>query len=1222
MGRRLIGVSFALVSSQDSAQRRGALWTAVAVAGLVLLALFLRSYWNFGVAHPGPGVYVLSGGSDPYYHERSISCIMNGGCSPGDQPWSQFLKDPLLNYPYGSINPNPPLYDWAVATTAAGISDVSGMHLTDSMWLTLLFAPAVLGALTTIPMYFLGKEMWSRKAGLIAAFFWAVGASAIDQSSLGDSTHYAAFLFFIALAMLFYVKMLNALRGSGTLVQSWSNRKSVADGMGRLAHDRGLALTYAALSGMSVAAVALVWKGFPYVLGIMFLYGTLQLLLDHWRSRESVGIFVGTLIVFAVGLYAALPYYLGAGILSFLLPSLYMFLAWIVVGLVLVPTRDLPSIVVMPAFVIIGILGILVVYEFFPAVWKSAFFATTYFQQTALYQTIAEAHPADFDAISFGIGPVIATLAVIGAGWILVRMRRAANWAHTFALVWLVVAIYMANSATRFLFNAAPAFALVAGVMAARILEWVDFNRMRREMSATSSFWGGWRRGVKARHYVAAVLIVFVLVLPQAVLAFDAATPPTTKTDWQTTQLKNWLESNGYTKTQLQGASLTQLTQLYIQKRLTLSGLPDTADNEQTVLQDWIFFPQDRLGASGQDFLDSSWQASLNFLNNYSNANYSTIERERPAFLAWWDYGHWAISVGHVPTVADNFQEGYQFAANFLLAQNETSSIELMAARTIVCVPTCAAPSQTAQIAAIKAGLPGMNLTDAQAAAILGAAPPKPAAGLLGWKWVNLTEPQAVQLLNAVEEWTGCPSTPRDAGAPPANAETCKRIRFFTVDVRMMPLDDPNQTTIQQPSIFYAPVVLKGDNPDDYVSTIYTGSDNSQYTQTQLNARMADPHQEIISVQKEELQYYAPFFNSMYYRAFVGPSPPNVIPGQPVSAATVLQYYNPQPGFALQHFRTIYADPEIRILEYYPGTTVTGRVVDSTTDKPISGVTVLVYDDANGQSPSIFHMETTTNASGYYTLTAPFSTSSKGVFFEFVKDGTRVGNMTMTAAQGLSHANAETYGSAVTAPTFSVGTGSVQGHVSLDYQNGTINSQANLAGLTFRLGNQNVTVGANGTYGPVNVLAGQATPSTMNATYTFNAAASITVNPNKTTTSNLSVIYRPVNITGQLALKDFPNANFTEGQPPQLAFNVNTTVSKNTGINANTTNGLVTVLENGTFRATVTPGTYTMNLISTYAYKTTANGTALATYSLNQAIVVTPGEAATKLPVIYLTRIT
>src|SRR5688572_22028226 len=85
------------------------LWfVVVSLFVLFVAALFLRAYWNLDAAHPAEGQFVLAGGPDPYYHKRAIDAIQANG-------FTATLDDPMLNYPLGSINPNPPLFQWSIA---------------------------------------------------------------------------------------------------------------------------------------------------------------------------------------------------------------------------------------------------------------------------------------------------------------------------------------------------------------------------------------------------------------------------------------------------------------------------------------------------------------------------------------------------------------------------------------------------------------------------------------------------------------------------------------------------------------------------------------------------------------------------------------------------------------------------------------------------------------------------------------------------------------------------------------------------------------------------------------------------------------------------------------------------------------------------------------------------------------------------------------------------
>jgi asparagine N-glycosylation enzyme membrane subunit Stt3 len=148
----------AVVKTTDKAAGDRRAWiVALSLLALFAAALFVRTYWNVDAAVQG-GHFVLSSGSDPYYEKRAIDYILANH-------FHQLVYDPLLNYPYGSDDPNPPLYDWSVATVGHLLAPLFPAHTTIegagnqpltqeqlSAWWITEWAPAVYGALTVFPV--------------------------------------------------------------------------------------------------------------------------------------------------------------------------------------------------------------------------------------------------------------------------------------------------------------------------------------------------------------------------------------------------------------------------------------------------------------------------------------------------------------------------------------------------------------------------------------------------------------------------------------------------------------------------------------------------------------------------------------------------------------------------------------------------------------------------------------------------------------------------------------------------------------------------------------------------------------------------------------------------------------------------------------------------------------------------------------------------------------
>jgi dolichyl-diphosphooligosaccharide--protein glycosyltransferase len=204
----------------------------------------------------------------------------------------------------------------------------------------------------------------------------------------------------------------------------------------------------------------------------------------------------------------------------------------------------------------------------------------------------------------------------------------------------------MASSAARFVFNAAPAFAVSAGWVLGMVIEQLRFDEMMRGMRTDH---GGLvktiRHSVKIRHVLGVVFLVLMVLVPNVWYALDAGIPSTTKTDYD--------------------------GQIYMAMPDLLR--PDDYDLENGTL--WY------LGAFsyGMTMPNTYWPSAWGWFSQRDADIPSPVNR--PAFLSWWDYGFEAIQQGMHPAVADNFQNGYQFAGTFLMTQTEEGAIALLIVR-------------------------------------------------------------------------------------------------------------------------------------------------------------------------------------------------------------------------------------------------------------------------------------------------------------------------------------------------------------------------------------------------------------------------------------------------------------------------------------------------------------------------------------------------------------
>lgn len=123
--------------------------------------------------------------------------------SGNDAYWQMWNVDKLaLTFPYytGQFR----FFHWLLAGTiwVIGLGNPT-QHTIDTV---AVYFPAVLGTITVIPVYFLGKVIFNRMAGLIGAGLVAIlGGEWLARSSLGFTDHHVLEVLLTTTALMFLV---------------------------------------------------------------------------------------------------------------------------------------------------------------------------------------------------------------------------------------------------------------------------------------------------------------------------------------------------------------------------------------------------------------------------------------------------------------------------------------------------------------------------------------------------------------------------------------------------------------------------------------------------------------------------------------------------------------------------------------------------------------------------------------------------------------------------------------------------------------------------------------------------------------------------------------------------------------------------------------------------------------------------------------------------------
>jgi len=140
------------------------------------------------------------------------------------------------------------------------------------------YFPAVLGALTIIPVYFLGKVMFNRVIGLIAAGLIAIlPGEWLGRSSLGFTDHHVLEVLLSTTAIMFLVMAIKSQRGKWLII-------------------------YGLLSTLFMWLYFQTWRGAVVFIIILLITLLVYLLSTHFRHRPFYGLGAGAICLVLVAI--------------------------------------------------------------------------------------------------------------------------------------------------------------------------------------------------------------------------------------------------------------------------------------------------------------------------------------------------------------------------------------------------------------------------------------------------------------------------------------------------------------------------------------------------------------------------------------------------------------------------------------------------------------------------------------------------------------------------------------------------------------------------------------------------------------------------------------------------------------------------------------------------------------------------------------------------------
>ncbi|KYH39853.1 MAG: hypothetical protein AYL33_007160 [Candidatus Bathyarchaeota archaeon B63] len=222
--------------------------------------------------------YYLNG-FDPYFQYRQTRYIVENGLF-GEKGWVSW-HDYLSWYPWGNeihLRAYPGLPAFAAALYM--VLDMLNVPFTlgptldplqsDPIYVFSVIFPVVMGSLTCIAMYFLGRELGGEAVGMLAALFLALDNSHISRTSLGFFDDESVGIPSILLFMIFFNR---AIGEAGSTVKSL--REAILSSR----------TAYAVAAGLILGYLTATWGASRYIITLTAVFVLVLLVIGRYSPR-------------------------------------------------------------------------------------------------------------------------------------------------------------------------------------------------------------------------------------------------------------------------------------------------------------------------------------------------------------------------------------------------------------------------------------------------------------------------------------------------------------------------------------------------------------------------------------------------------------------------------------------------------------------------------------------------------------------------------------------------------------------------------------------------------------------------------------------------------------------------------------------------------------------------------------------------------------------------
>jgi len=617
--------------------------TVIALLVIAGISLYIR------IALPYDQVFVHGAvwfrGNDAWFHMRHIENLVY------NFPHINSF-DPYMLYPGGGGGPGRPFFDWLVAGIILLISHGSpSPHIIDAVG---AYVPAILGTLTIIPVYFIGKELFNRWVGVLSAALIAIlPGEFLNRSLLGFTDHHVAESLFSTVAILF-------------LILAIKRAKERQISFTQLLHRDWPTITkpliYTLLAGIFLGIYLLSWRGGLLLVFIIAVWLVIQFIIDHLRHKSTdylciigvVALLIGTIMLLPVlGKGRLSTVYLASLTVAILTPIVLTGISYLLARKAIRPAYYLPALLALAG------VGFAIFHAANPSLLQSMLSQFRIFTPAGASLTILEVHPLllPYGSFSLQIAWLNFTtsffVSFISFGLLIYASIREESADRTLFLLWSVIMLLAVLGQRRFSYYYAINAALLTGYFSWRILDFAGLKQLlarpkqvvkayveTREAKKRKRAEARAREKALREHRTARAKIIAAGVVIFFLVFFPCVGLPGIKP---------------YTR---------------------VCGLPVKLTQPL---------------ASEPSLIDHAWYNSLLWLKDnspepFGDPDYYYQLYETPfeypetayGVMSWWDYGYWIMRISHRVPNSNPGQANAARVARFFIAQDEEAANKMI----------------------------------------------------------------------------------------------------------------------------------------------------------------------------------------------------------------------------------------------------------------------------------------------------------------------------------------------------------------------------------------------------------------------------------------------------------------------------------------------------------------------------------------------------------------